>query len=390
MGFLPQVLHFKVAMYFSVCIGLWPLITTKNKTVRKLYEIMSKLHYIYFNLFCFTQLVQLVVLLMEDQVNYTEVVNNLCILFIYFNSALRCKSIKGKAIRNVIKDVGKSEKKLWESMDENLKKIYNENVKRNNLFCKIFAGNTLLTNVGYAIWPLFMEKQTVEINNTTMEVKYLPISAWMPFDVQKHYVSAYLLLLFNCNYLCTMFFISTEALAFGLMTYPLGQIHMLNHILRNFRKYKDSLQRSMNLKEEAASETQLRECIVKHQDIIKYVDIFNAEMKHTYLLDFLQCSLQLTCVLYRFMSLAVSDELYSMEWLDETQKVKKMILFMIMRGQRPLILFIGIFKAMSLEVFVTPIVGPLMWKRHDLRPVRRAVGVYGAASPHIKAVIKHP
>lgn len=256
-------------MYLSISIGLWPLISSENKMLKQLYETVSKLYYVYFNIFCVTEVIQLVVLLTADEVNYAEVTNNVGIFLVYLTSSVRCKVIKGKAIRKVIAEISDFEQKLRKEMDSGIMKIYKENVKRNSRFCILFSTNAILISIIYTIWPFLMEKQTVEVNNVTVEVKYLPISAWLPFDTQKHYVSAYILLLFNANFMSTMFFISTEVIAFGLMAYPIGQIRILKHILRNFDKYKESMRREFNLSPEVASESLLRECIFKHQGIIR-------------------------------------------------------------------------------------------------------------------------
>lgn len=230
---------------------------------------MSKLYYIYFHIFCLTQLIQLVVLLTVDEVNYEEVSNNLGVLLVYFTSLVRCKVMKGEVVRRIITEVSNFEKKLREEMDKAISKIYKENVRRNSRLCIIFSTHTVLVSIIYTIWPFMVENQNVEVNNVTVEVKYFPISAWLPFDAQKHYVSAYILLVFNANYMSTMFFISTEIIAYSLITYPLGQIRILKHTLRNFQQYKSSMQRELDVSADAAGEILLRQCISKHQDIIR-------------------------------------------------------------------------------------------------------------------------
>ncbi|KAJ8919266.1 hypothetical protein NQ315_003850, partial [Exocentrus adspersus] len=350
---LPKVVHFRVAKYLSFLVGLWPVVSSENKKTSYMYNILSKFLYVYFCLFILTEIIQLVILLTEEDIKYEEVTNNLSISLVYINSAVRCKVCKGRVIKRAITEVTKFEKELWQGMDADLIKIYEDNAKMNSLFCALFASSAIFTSAVYTVWPFFAETPSMMVDNVTVEVKTLPVSAWVPFNPQKHYVTAYVLLLFNANYLGTMFLISTEILAFGLMSYPIGQIHILKHVIRNFAHYKKIVQRRLNLTPEAASKVQLKECIIKHQDIIRYIGDFNEEMKHTYLLDFLQCSLQLTCILYRFLSEAISLELYNMDWLEETIQVKKMMLFMMMRVHRPLKLFIGVFKTMSLETFIS-------------------------------------
>lgn len=54
--------------------------------------------------------------------------------------------------------------------------------------------------------------------------------------------------------------------------------------------------------------------IKRHQDIIKYIDTFNARMKYVMLIDFLQCSVQLATITLQF--LVVSFEICKLNLVE--------------------------------------------------------------------------
>ncbi|XP_060520016.1 odorant receptor Or2-like [Cylas formicarius] len=55
----------------------------------------------------------------------------------------------------------------------------------------------------------------------------------------------------------------------------------------------------------------------------------------------------------KMQSLALGDAAYKSQWYEQNDKVKKLILMMIMRSQRPLVLAIGPFGAMTTQSALT-------------------------------------
>ncbi|XP_058447700.1 odorant receptor Or2-like [Malaya genurostris] len=136
---------------------------------------------------------------------------------------------------------------------------------------------------------------------------------------------------------------------------------------------------------EQALFTKLKQCLEYHKEIIKYVNDLNELVTYIFLLELLSFGMMLCALLfllgisnqlaqmamigsYIFMilsqmyalywhsneirSLEIGDSLYyNSAWLDFSVPVKKMIILMIARAQRPLAIKIGNVYPMTLEMF---------------------------------------
>lgn len=81
-------------------------------------------------------------------------------------------------------------------------------------------------------------------------------------------------------------------LTFSLMVFAVNQLDILSYKLRQLKTY-----RGIDIDEYRKRFISL---IKHHQDIIKYIDAFNAVMKYVMLFDFLQCSVQLATITLQF------------------------------------------------------------------------------------------
>ncbi|XP_018567067.2 odorant receptor Or2-like [Anoplophora glabripennis] len=181
----------------------------------------------------------------------------------------------------------------------------------------------------------------------------------------------------------------TDAYNFNLIIFPLGQIRILTHVLSNFPRYVLKVKDQLQCSRDEASFVTLRECILKHKGIIRYLEEYNDTMKNIMLLDFLQSSLQLASIMIQFVltkatvfniifhaefvfsmllrllvyywyaneimleSINVSTAIYECGWYDEPKKVKQMMLLMIQRANKVLKLDIGPFTTMTLGTFLS-------------------------------------
>ncbi|XP_060535491.1 odorant receptor 45b-like [Cylas formicarius] len=123
------------------------------------------------------------------------------------------------------------------------------------------------------------------------------------------------------------------------------------------------------------------EIVMEHKRIISFVENFNESIKYLTLLEYLLNSLNVAAVSIQFIknegevaaspifhflflifqtfvlgwsaneikvqSLKLADALYHSAWYEQNEKIKKSILLMIIRAQKPLVLTIGPFDAMT-------------------------------------------
>ncbi|KAJ8964915.1 hypothetical protein NQ314_004522 [Rhamnusium bicolor] len=124
--------------------------------------------------------------------------------------------------------------------------------------------------VVYFIHPLYTDEMVkfYASRNETVLVKALPLSSWFPFDEQKYYLESYLWHILD---ICVgaIFVTGTDIFTFSLIIFALGQIKILIYILSNFDEFVTKIQNQINCSQEEASFITLRECILKHKEIIR-------------------------------------------------------------------------------------------------------------------------
>ncbi|XP_074026902.1 odorant receptor 10 isoform X2 [Leptinotarsa decemlineata] len=372
----PKNEHLKVCMYANALLGVWPYIFENNPTLRKLYNIYSKATFTYYLLYILTAIIQLVILLTRQEINVKEVFANLAITLLYSVTIMRVYAIKSTRMRNIIKEIMDLEDKTMASGDKQIIEIYEFHTTQSKVSNVIFLVNIFIVTALYFIHPLFVEdiiKFDAE-KNETISIKALPLSSWFPYDEQKHYLASYLWHILDGS-IGASFVMYTDIFTFSLIIFPLGQIHILKHILRHFNEYALKIKHQLGVTEEEASFITIRECILKHNSIIRYINDFNKEMRNIMVLDFLQSSLQLASVVIQLLVFTVSMlirllvyywygneiivessniavAIWESEWYEESKKVKNLMLIMMMRCNRELCLEIGPFNTMSLNTLI--------------------------------------
>lgn len=109
-----------------------------------------------------------------------------------------------------------------------------------------------------------------EATNETTVIKPLPMSSWFPYDPQERYLLSYLWHILD-GMVGASYVMYTDAFTFSLIIFPLGQIRILIHVLSNFPKYVLKVKERIECSRDEASFVTLRECILKHKEIIRYV-----------------------------------------------------------------------------------------------------------------------
>ncbi|XP_055640679.1 odorant receptor Or2-like [Toxorhynchites rutilus septentrionalis] len=153
----------------------------------------------------------------------------------------------------------------------------------------------------------------------------------------------------------------------------------------------DALKRSLKRLHEFSHidrtlQAKLKECFEYHKGIIKYVSDLNELVTYIFLLEFLSFGLMLCALLFllstsnqlaqmmmigsyifmilsqmyalywhsnevREQSLDIGDSLYNARWLDFNKSIKKEMILLIARAQRPLAIKVGNVYPMTLEMF---------------------------------------
>ncbi|XP_023309827.1 odorant receptor Or2-like [Anoplophora glabripennis] len=385
----PKNEHLKITMYISAVLGVWPFIFEDKPVLRKIYDVYSKCIFCYYLLYVLAAIIQLFIIVTDEVLDVDEIVANLCITLLNFVAILRVKAIKTERVKNIIQNVFKLEEKMMNSGNDEIIEIYNRHARQNQTCNKIFLVNLYLVDILYFIHPLYVE-DTIKYypnRNETVVIKALPLSTWYPFDQQKHYVLTYLWEEMDV-FMATTFIGCSDIFAFSLIIFGVGQIKILKLILSNFQEFAMNIKDQLHCSQEEASYITLRECILKHQEIIEYINEYNLIMKNIMVLDFLLSSVELASGVLTLLvtEMTLPNTIYSSQlafslflrvlvyywyaneimvhgseigmalcnsnWYEESERVQKMMVIMLMRCNRELYLEIGPFAAMTLRTFL--------------------------------------
>ncbi|XP_066143802.1 odorant receptor 49b-like [Euwallacea fornicatus] len=208
-------------------------------------------------------------------------------------------------------------------------------------------------------------------NPNATEIPEHLIMIWVPFDTQKYFYPTMMFqiyLLFQIgaqNYASLAMYIS-------LMIYAILKFKILRHLLRNFNK---------NCTSEADALRVLNELAHKHQNIINFVQKMHTSFKLVLLVEYsaasvilasaaiqiLQGNKQFLFLIYaslftfqlfliswkseeiKTQSVMVGTTLYQSDWYFHNRKVRRFILFMMLRSNKPMTLNIGPFGPNTME-----------------------------------------
>ncbi|XP_072381811.1 odorant receptor 10-like [Diabrotica undecimpunctata] len=379
----------KLSMYANAVFGIWPFIFEDYPTLKKIYDVYCKITLTYYFLFIVSGWIKFFQLFQEIPIPATEIMGNISITFIYSVTIWRARAIRGPRMMNIIKNVIDWEKKIMDSEDQPLIDIFNNYAWQNRIISQVFIITVIIVTNLFFVHPLGLDprERYDPVTNETVYIRPLPLSSWFPFDDQKHYLRAYMFHILDA-YVGASFVNNTDLFSFGIITFPLGQTVILNYILSHFEDYVVKIQEQLGVDRDEASFITLRECILKHKDIISYIHAFNKEMNIVILLDFLQSSLQLAAIVLQLIFFEVNlfnfvfsimfvicmltrllgyywyaNEIiietsniplaiWSSKWYEEPKKTQDMMMIMMLKCSRPLALNIGPFNTMSINTLI--------------------------------------
>ncbi|KAK9875412.1 hypothetical protein WA026_007805 [Henosepilachna vigintioctopunctata] len=151
-----------------------------------------------------------------------------------------------------------------------------------------------------------------------------------------------------------MYSIATQSMFFGFITFTVAQIQALRNSLKHFEDYVEKAPRSSS--KGRKSRQVLRQNIVTHQKLVRYVIKLNGILKYPILFDFFFYSLQIGATVSKIISELKSSKLstsiYESKWYQQSVEIRKMYVMMMMKMKYPLCLRIGPLYAMSNELLI--------------------------------------
>ncbi|KAJ8909852.1 hypothetical protein NQ315_013338 [Exocentrus adspersus] len=365
-GIMGDHIHMKFAKTLMTILGIWPVKLTGWKMI--LYNTYFYTSYVYYILYDISQGAMVFI----EKGDFLETAGNLGVLIVYVINIYKVYLCRSVAIRDIIREIEIKESLILKSNDEMIKKIYYSHVNSALLSARYYV---CLGSVGISLY--FISPIVNNLIEKTTENKYLIFNSWFPFDSDKHYVYAYLIQFFGGFY-GYAYIVYAGAFFFGILTYCVGQIKILQHTFRNINKYiAQRARKDDGLTQKQSQEMFVKLCIREHQHIIRLVERLDNCIKTFMLLEFLTSSFQLSLVVYQILqssgfgiervkvidylitlcsqlfifywnahtiiieSTGLAQAIFESDWYTLNKEAKEMLLFVMRRAQKPIGISIG-------------------------------------------------
>nr|XP_022917715.1 odorant receptor 49b-like [Onthophagus taurus] len=376
-------IHLKINLQCMYVVGAYDL-KFKNKFLSFIYNrIYSKLVVGYLMCFVITQYMEIL-----TNLSYGPfyVVSILGVSLLYSDTICKALVCGGPKIMKLIDQIKETETRILSYENNDLKEIYYDHVKWN------YKADRLLIWVGgITVLPFYVSPILIQISDDYVkeydgdgyEMRPLPFITWFPFNRFQYYPIAYLY-----HMLAGMaggsLTVSTDILFVGLMTFAIGQIKILQYSFRNSKRLAENLAKNAGIPLEEAIVITIGYCVRMHKIIIKYIKTLDSAMRILMLFDFSVASLQMAMLgiqivvvgfgwqqlfvleylsamfvqLFLFYwhaneiileSIGIASAIWDSDWMNYTTSVKKSLMLVMMRAQKPLTLSVGPFYIMSTQ-----------------------------------------
>ncbi|XP_050085321.1 odorant receptor Or2-like [Anopheles aquasalis] len=305
--------------------------------------------------------------------NIEEVIINAYFAVLYFNAVLRTLILvyQRQKYEVFLASAATVYQEICQIKDDVIRKLVEDYTRRARILSISNLALGAFISGCFVVYPLFTGQRSLPYG------MFIPgVSNFESPQYEIFYITQ-LVLTFPgcCMYIPYTSFFATSTL-FGLV-----QIKTLQHQLRTFRSTGSKLARRT-----PALDRQLKQFIEDHKRIIRYVQDLNGLVTYICLIEFLSFGLMLCALLfllniisvmaqivivgaYIFMiltqifafywhsnevreeSMAIATAAYSGPWLEVDNSIKKKLLLITIRAQRPLELTVGNVYPMTLEMF---------------------------------------
>nr|QXE93207.1 odorant receptor 26 [Eucryptorrhynchus scrobiculatus] len=361
--------HMSYGKQYMTLLGLWPVTYTEVK--KTLYDYYFKVSFAYYCIFVITQLIDAAINLQRSLDAFAAGIG---VTLGYATCVLKVHIIKSDKFVNIIYFIEKNEQEITKSYDENIIEIYKKSDRFSKKFEIFFLTFVLTGATLYCTEPVIEE--IMQFQNTTGNTTHnVIVSSWFPFDKNEHYLIVYTIQFVACIY-GTGYIFFTQAFYFSILRYIVGQLEIICYLFKNFSETSHMFMAVKHLAPtEKSQELFLKTLIQKHQRCIRLVEEVNTCLKTVILLDFGISSFQLAMIVYQLLHLSgfkqfalftfflatniqlcflywngneifyksqeIAMSIQESDWNTYPTKLVKMMLFVIVRAQKPVRLNIG-------------------------------------------------
>ncbi|XP_076260256.1 odorant receptor 67c-like [Rhynchophorus ferrugineus] len=378
--------------FFARCIPLCYVMgaipkeaTDPNLKARIGYRVYSVIllgSALFFNSATFYKLFEMII--RRDYVE--KIITNYMLASLHLAGIIKSLMTKSKKGGWLLSRMIEFEKKVYKSNDKQILTLYRRNIQAFRSLSGWYFVGIVIVVACYASSSIFRPKEFMIHGNETIEVKQVPMMIISPFDQHDQHMAAFFWSTCTGGFLA-IYFVTGDLMCFGFTIFAFCQIDILKYFIENFSKKSQEIQNYHRCEPGHAFRIVQRECIIMHQDIIRYVEELNASMKYLMLVDFLPGSIQIASLLYQLMnnlnaiqivllgifiitliirlhiycnnankitleSEMIGDIWYQSDWTEMPLDVQRNMMICIARTQKPLTITVADFQNASLATFV--------------------------------------
>ncbi|XP_066156253.1 odorant receptor 10-like [Euwallacea fornicatus] len=360
---------YKVAKFFMLLTGVWKIPVSQQRSLQKLYftySISVQVAYVSYNISMILRLFQMWGHYPMSEL-YTFITLTILILEINYKIMIFLKN----GIPHMFKVVIEREQQVLNSGDKHMVSIYLSRVKYYKIatFCQCSCS-------GFGIlWFVILNLYVKYAKGVNEHFMY---ELWFPFNKEKHdlivtiynVVIAFYGFLFNC---------ASQTPLQTLMVFSTTHLRILQLNVRRCFSFNGK---------RSEDETTLRRLILEHKFLIRFVKDLNEAIKNTIFLEWALESLHGAGALLQIISVEsiieipyslmylcllvinlgalawsanevivesqnVANAVYESNWMDQREQIKRDLLFMLMRAQKPLSIDVGRFRYMDTDAALT-------------------------------------
>ncbi|XP_018571376.1 uncharacterized protein LOC108911034 [Anoplophora glabripennis] len=354
-----DAIYLNIHKYIMIIVGKW-YVGFQNKALDKFYRLYS----MFFETFVILITQQIFVsIIVYRSCPAERVIELICYYIQYTNmyvSSLLCRRASMRRVYEYIFDYEKT--KLHKENDVSVN-IYFKYTTLNRRMLVFFA---LLTNITGAIWYILVVRHTLTEHDTTL----CALKRGLNFQICVVSIHIY-------NKLTPVTF----------MLFELGQIKILQNMIRCIDKNASELASFEDIDSDEAVLITMRGCVKKHQEIIRLLHMMDNACKKIVLIIFFSNSVELAAFIVKLLtetntldifrtfgilimlitqifmffwyaneiqvqSTAISDILYNnTDWINYNKPARMRMLLMMIRSQKPLTFNAAAIGDMSIDTF---------------------------------------
>uniref|UniRef100_A0AAR5QI27 Odorant receptor n=1 Tax=Dendroctonus ponderosae TaxID=77166 RepID=A0AAR5QI27_DENPD len=361
--------------FIMILAGLWRLKLTDNRFYQWLYLLYSMVLQALFTLLTFGSIRNISEAISNR--DYTGVIDNIWLSLLTMVILFKMIMFQRKRFLDLILQSIDEESKIYTEETTCIQEIFEHNYKIVKHIILLVCVCVSSSGFSVCVCNTITYFQYRHINQTEMKPMMAP-HIQFPLNRHKYFMETYLLSI-GTTFGGVIYYTLTQVYFVVVTAFVISQLKIIQRLARDFHLYSNGGD------QEKEALTVFRKIYNKHLYIIDFVGELNVLMKYLIFVECTVISIIIASVLFQLIfvptslaastlyiavsctvlsqifvlswisneieveSLSISDALFESRWYEQTQKVKKIIIIIMMRSRKPLRIMIGPFYPLTIH-----------------------------------------